>query len=129
MLRVLGDRSFDVTHRAVVVGLVDDDDPAAIRGILDEHPVALAVATSSERRVVCDRVDVPVGVVVSSDRIDFPGSAPIAVVGPFDGGPAGIAQIVSAVDGGARVLLSDAIRRDRRVAEVMARILENRRTP
>lgn len=55
--------------------------------------------------------------------------APIAAAGPFDADPpARIAQVTAAVVAGERVIASTQVHSDRRVVEVLARILEARTT-
>lgn len=105
----------------MVVGIVDDVD--SLDGVLGDRPDALAAPSSALAVSLCERVDVPVGVVVSPQRLSFAGRQ-IDSVGPFHGtAPHRFAQVSEAVIGGARVVVSTDVRSDRRVVEVLARIL------
>ena len=120
----LGDRHFDVSHRAVIVGLVDDLE--TLDGVLGHRPEALAT-TSSLAGAVCDRVDVPVGVVNPPHPQLVFGDEAVDVAGPFPGdAPRRMAQVADAIIAGERVIVSTDVRSDRRVAEVLARILAAR---
>lgn len=118
---VLGDRRFDVRHRALVVGLLDDVRP--VDEALVDRPDALAATSWSVAASLCDRVDVPVGVLVSPQQLEFAGER-VDCVGPFAGAPPQrFARVAEAVVAGARVVVSTEVRSDRRVVEVLARIL------
>lgn len=130
MLLVLRDRRFDVTHRALVVATPDRLDHDLLDAFVAAGVDAFAVRSSSARDAVCDRVDVPVGVVVSPGHVEFEPRQPLSAAGPFDAsGPERMAAVAASVQWGDRLLLCskvDDVRADRRVAEVMARILAAR---
>lgn len=108
----------------MVVGLVDGVDP--VDRALRDRPDALAVTSSSAAASLCERVDVPVGVVVSPQRLLFAGEE-VDCAGPFPGAaPQRFAAVCEAVINGARVVVSTDVRSDRRVVEVLARILAAR---
>lgn len=108
----------------MVVGLVDGADP--VDRVLRDRPDALVVTSSSAAASLCERVDVPVGVVVSPQRLLFAGED-VDCVGPFTGpAPRRFAEVCEAVIAGARLVVSTDVRSDRRVVEVLARILAAR---
>lgn len=108
----------------MVVGLVDGADP--VDRVLRDRPDALVVTSSSAAASLCERVDVPVGVVVSPLRLLFAGEE-VDSVGPFPGpAPRRFAEVCEAVIAGARLVVSTDVRSDRRVVEVLARILAAR---
>lgn len=126
MLPECGDRRFDLSHRMLVAGLVDvaASSPDAW---IDAGIDVLVVRSSSTALAVCDRVDVPVGVESSPGQVEFAGGTSVSAVGPVAVlGAARIGRIAAAVTAGARVLLvadPASVRSDRRVVEVMARLL------
>lgn len=129
MLLECRDRRIDLTHRMVVAGLVHDAvDP--VDGWAASAVDALVVRTSSMASAVCERVDVPVGVETSPGQVEFAGGLSVSAIGPItDVGADRIGRIIDAITAGVRVLvLGDpaTARSDRRVAEVMARLLAAR---
>ena len=124
MLLECGDRRFDLSHRMLVLGLADDESgsDAWIAAGAD----ALVTRSSSTAGAVCDRVDVPVGVQSRSGQVEFP-DVVVPAVGPLDEvGAARIGRLVAEIRAGRRALVvtdPTTFRSDRRVAEVMARLL------
>lgn len=133
MLLECGDRRFDLTHRMLVLGIVD---PAADPERWVEIGVdGLVVRSSSDVAAVCDRVDVPVGVAVSRstsgpDSIELSSELTVRSVGPLaERGPARIGRLVAAIEDDRRALLVDhpeTVSADRRVTEVLSRLLAAR---
>ena len=135
MLLECGDRTFDLTHRTVVLGVVIG---AVDHGRwIDAGVDGLVVGSSSEAAALCDRVDVPVGVLVSPPppqpaTVEFPSGATVPAFGPLDERRAArIGRLQAEIEAGGRVLVVDdpsTVGADRRVAEVMARLLTARAT-
>lgn len=126
---VLGRRRFDVTHRAVIIAIVDDARPETVAALMDAGADGLALRSSSVAAQLCDRVDVPVSVLVSPGQIELSIGEPIAAFQPTLLGPGRVAQMAAAIADGERIVLSpdaSTLRSDRRVVEVMARILAAR---
>lgn len=128
MLLERGDRRFDLTHRMLVLGIVGDlatPEAWVVSGV-----DGLVVRSSPEIDAVCDRVDVPVGVVSRSGQVVFGDEVVASTVGPLDEREgARIGRLVAEIEAGRRaVLVTDPVTvgSDRRVAEVMTRLLQAR---
>ncbi len=118
MFVALGDRQWDVTHRAVVIGVVDGDDP--------EAQAARHLADGADLLAM----EPGVQVVAALPRVDAGGPELEALGGLLVPAPAlhedretVLATQSLAITRGARVVLTRDVRGTRRVADVLAAIL------
>jgi hypothetical protein len=117
---MLGDRRFDITTRAIIVGIVAAHDDAAAEVAAQRLVVEGADALEAPTRgTLARRVDVPV--LVSGELPPSTMTAPAGVsLGEL------IGTLTAAIVGGARIIRTADVRPARRVADVVAAILAAR---
>jgi hypothetical protein len=114
----LGDRQWDVTHRALVLGVVDGPEPLA--------QAARHLAEGADLLAVDGDLDIDATVpVVVLDGPELAGLGDLVVPAPDEGADRERVLAVQslAITRGARVVLTRDVRGTRRVADVLAAIL------
>jgi hypothetical protein len=118
VLVALGDREWDVTHRALVVGVVGPDDPADRHRAEGADLLAAGPAASIE-------ADLP-AVALDGPELAALGDLLVPLATPGVDRETALATVALAVTRGARVVLTRDVRGTRRVVDVLAAILARR---
>ncbi len=118
MLVALGDRQWDVTHRALVLGLVDGPDPGdqAARHVADGADL-LALAPGVAIQAAVPMVD------LGGPELAALGDLVVPATDEGDDRERVLAVQSLAITRGARVVITRDVRGTRRVADVLAAIL------